>query len=304
MNGLLLIDKPGGCTSHDVVNRMRRATGEQSIGHLGTLDPMATGLLPLLLGKWTRLAKFYGSLAKTYTGVIRFGFATETFDAEGKPMGSLRRPSMRLDDVRRLADGFLGESLQMPPAYSAKKINGKPAYEYARAGEQPELQPVPVTVKLFVIESLRTNADGTADAAFRMEISSGGYVRSVAHEMGRKAFCGAHLAELRRVAVGGFSIESALSLDEADARGRAGALQSELPHPRAVLTELPAVTADAQTLERLRHGNQVALPEFSAAPTVRVFAGQRELAVIADRLAGTLFQPKVVLLENAPAPKK
>ncbi len=296
MNGLLLVDKPGGCTSHDVVNRMRRATGEQSIGHLGTLDPMATGLLPLLLGKWTRLAKFYGSLAKTYSGVIRFGFATETFDAEGKPMGSLRRPSMRVDDVRRLADGFLGESMQMPPAYSAKKINGKPAYEYARAGEQPELHPVPITVSLFEIESLKQNADGTADAAFRMKISSGGYVRSVAHEMGRKAFCGAHLLALRRVAVGAFTVESALTLDEADNRGRAGTLAAVLPHPRMVLPELPAVTADAPMLERLRHGNQLALPEFSSAPSVRVFAGQRELAAIADRLAGTLFQPRVVLL--------
>ena len=228
--------------------------------------------------------------------MIRFGFATETFDAEGKPMGSLRRPAMRLDDVRRLAAGFLGESMQMPPAYSAKKINGKPAYEYARAGEVPELQPVPITVSLFAIESLRTNADGTADAAFRMEISSGGYVRSVAHEMGRKAFCGAHLAALRRVAVGEFPIASALTLDEADDRGRTGTLEAALPHPRTVLPELPAVTADAQTLERLRHGNQVALPEFSPAPTVRVFSGQREFAAIADRLAGTLFQPKVVLL--------
>ncbi len=296
MNGLLLVDKPGGCTSHDVVARVRRATGEQSVGHLGTLDPMATGLLPLLLGKWTRLAKFYGSLAKTYTGVIRFGFATDTFDAEGTPAAGLMRPTLRVDEVRALAADFLGESEQMPPAFSAKKINGRPAYALARAGEVPELRPVRVTVDEFEIERLRANPDGTADAAFRMRISSGGYVRSVAHGMGRRAGCGAHLAALRRVAAGPFTLAEAWTLAEAEQSAREGALQAALPHPRTVLPEFPAVMADAATLERLRHGNQIALPEFSPAPTIRVFAGQGELAAVADRIAGVLFQPRVVLL--------
>ncbi len=296
MNGLLLVDKPGGWTSHDVVARVRRAAGERSVGHLGTLDPMATGLLPLLLGKWTRLAKFYGSLAKTYTGTIRFGFATETFDAEGLPAGPSTKPGVRLEEVRALAEGFLGESPQMPPAYSAKKIGGRPAYEFARAGQVPELRPVSVTVSEFAIERLSPASDGLLDAEFRMRISSGGYVRSVAHEMGQKAGCGAHLAALRRVGVGAFTLPEAMTLNEVEERGRAGTLEGALPHPRSVLPEFPAVTADGATLERIRHGNQVALPEFSGAPTVRVFSSQSELAAIADRMAGVLFQPRVVLI--------
>ncbi len=296
MNGLLLVDKPGGWTSHDVVARVRRAAGERSVGHLGTLDPMATGLLPLLLGKWTRLAKFHGALAKTYTGTIRFGFATETFDAEGESSGPRQRPSLELDEVRALAEGFLGESPQMPPAYSAKKIGGRPAYAFARAGQVPELRAVPVTVSEFAIERLSTLPDGLVDAEFRMRISSGGYVRSVAHEMGQKAGCGAHLAALRRVAVGAFTLAGALTVEQVEELGRAGTLEAAMPHARAILPELPAVTADAATVERIRHGNQVALPEFSGARTVRVFSGQSELAAIADRIAGVLFQPRVVLV--------
>ncbi len=296
MNGLLLVDKPGGCTSHDVVARVRRVTGEKSVGHLGTLDPMATGLLPLLLGKWTRLAKFYSSLAKTYTGVIRFGFATDTYDAEGAPTTGLMRPALRIEEARAMACAFLGESEQMPPAFSAKKINGRPAYALARAGEVPELRPVRITVDEFAIERLRTNPDGTADAAFRMRISSGGYVRAVAHGMGQRAGCGAHLAALRRVGVGPFPLDAALPMAEVDERGRAGTLEQSLPHPRTILPEFPAVTADPGTLERLRHGTASALSEFSRAPIVRVFAGQSELAAIAERVAGVLFQPRVVLL--------
>ena len=299
MNGLLLVDKPGGMTSHDVVARVRRATGENSVGHLGTLDPMATGLLPLLLGKWTRLAKFYSSLAKTYTGTIRFGFATDTFDAEGAPTGACIAPALTLECARALAARFVGESEQMPPAYSAKKIGGKPAYALARAGQTPALRPVRITVDEFTIERLASHADGTertVDAEFRLRISAGGYVRAVAHAMGQQAGCGAHLAVLRRVAAGPLLLSGAMTLGELEARANAGTLEEALPHPRTLLPGLPNVTADAGTLERLRHGNVVALPEFSRAPVVKVFAGQRELAAVAKRLAGVLFQPSIVLL--------
>ncbi len=296
MNGLLLVDKPGAMTSHDVVARVRRATGERSVGHLGTLDPMATGLLPLLLGKWTRLARFYGSLAKTYTGVVRFGFSTDTFDAEGAATSALMRPALKLDEVRALAAAFLGESEQVPPAYSAKKIAGKPAYALARAGQTPELAAVRITVDEFAVDRVRPNVDGTLDASFRLRISSGGYVRSVAHGMGQKAGCGAHLAALRRVAAGPLRLEDALTLAEVEDRALAGTLEAVLPHPRALLPSIPNVTADAGTLHRLRNGMVVALPEFSRSPMVKVFAGQRELAAVADRIAGVLFQPTVVLL--------
>ncbi|RRA47152.1 tRNA pseudouridine(55) synthase TruB [Acidipila sp. EB88] len=296
MNALLLVDKPGGMTSHDVVARVRRATGEKSVGHLGTLDPMATGLLPLLLGKWTRLAKFYGALAKTYTGVIRFGFATDTFDAEGQPAGTLVAPSVTLASMRAMAATFLGESEQMPPAYSAKKIGGKPAYAIARAGETPALRPARITVDEFVIESVEPLPDGTVDAIFLLRISAGGYVRSVAHAMGQQAGCGAHLAALRRVTAGPLRLEDAFTLAEIEARAAAGTLELKLCHPRLLLPQIPNVTADASTLERIRHGNAVALPEFSDAPVVKVFAGQQQLAAVVDRVAGVLFQPSIVLL--------
>ena len=296
MNALLLVDKPAGMTSHDVVARVRRAIGESSVGHLGTLDPMATGLLPLLTGKWTRLAQFFGSLAKSYTGVIRFGFATDTYDAEGAPTAALLRPEITLPAVRALAATFLGETEQMPPPYSAKKIGGKRAYALARAGAVPALRPVRISIDSFAIESIVRNPDGTQDACFSLCISAGGYVRSVAHAMGQSVGCGAHLAALRRVAAGPFELCDALTLAELEARAADGTLAAMLPHPRTVLPALPAVQADAATLVRMRNGMQVCLPEFSQAPLVRVFASQGELAAIARRVAGVLFQPCAVLL--------
>ncbi len=286
MNGLLLVDKPGGMTSHDVVARVRRIAGEKSIGHLGTLDPMATGLLPLVLGNFTRLARFFGSLEKHYTGTIRFGFATDTYDREGRATSVPVEVALRLDELRAAATGLLGETEQVPPAYSAKKINGKPAYALARAGESPELKPARVTVAQLSLHDLVADT-----VTFSMQISAGGYVRSVAHELGRRLGCGAHLASLRRTAAGPFRVEQAYTLE---ALGEA-AVENTLMHPRTLLPELPAVTADAGTLARLRNGMQVNLGEFSGAAQVKVFASQRELAAIARRLAGTLFQPEVVL---------
>ncbi len=290
MNGLLILDKPGGMTSHDVVARVRRATGESSIGHLGTLDPMATGALPLLLGKFTRLAQFYGAHEKAYSGTIRFGFSTDTYDAEGAPMSEEVVPSPTLDAVRAAAARFSGEMEQMPPAVSAKKIGGKPAYKIARAGGVPELKKVRITIAEFSILSL----DGDV-ASFAMRVSAGGYVRSVAHEMGLALGCGAHLASLRRVASGPFTLDEALALDEVEALALAGELEARMPHPRTLLPEIAAVTADEQTVARIRNGMQVNLPEFSQASLVKIFCGQRELVAIGRRVAGTLVQPIVVL---------
>ena len=290
MNGLLILDKPGGMTSHDVVARVRRATGEQSVGHLGTLDPMATGVLPLLLGKYTRLAQFYGASEKAYTGTIRFGFATDTYDAEGQALGEARPVTLDLAAVRVLAAKFLGETEQMPPPYSAKKVDGQPAYKLARQGKTPELKAVRVTVDAFTIESV----DGEV-ASFAMRISAGGYVRAIAHAMGQMLGCGAHLASLRRTQAGPFGLEQALPLSDVEALGAAGELEERMPHPRTLLPAMPAVTADEATVGRIRNGMQVNLPEYSHAPMVKIFEGQRELIAIGRRVAGTLFQPFVVL---------
>ncbi len=179
MNGLLVLDKPSGVTSHDVVAIVRRATGEKSIGHLGTLDPMATGVLPLLLGKYTRLAQFFGQADKHYTGHIHFGFATDTFDSDGVPAAEVQPLTQSLDELRALSRRFHGEIDQLPPIFSAKKINGVAAHKLARAGAVVPVKPARITIHSLELTSL----DGDT-AAFAMSVSAGGYVRSVAHELG------------------------------------------------------------------------------------------------------------------------
>lgn len=291
MNGLLIIDKPGGITSHDVVGCLRRITGEKSIGHLGTLDPMATGVLPLLMGRFTRLAQYFSASEKSYTGRIRFGFATDTYDADGDPVGPQVTPALSLEHVRAAASRFHGEMEQKPPPFSAKKIAGTPAYKLARAGKALDLKPAKIAIQSFAITAL----DGE-EATFTMSISAGGYVRSVAHELGIDLGCGAHLSSLRRKEAGVFTLVEAHTLEELESlAGDPARLEALCVHPRSLLAEMPAVTGDDQALGRLRNGAQANLPEFSHAPLVKVFAGQRELVGIAKRVAGTLFQPVVVM---------
>ncbi|HET7103377.1 MAG TPA: tRNA pseudouridine(55) synthase TruB [Terracidiphilus sp.] len=291
MNGLLVIDKPGGMTSHDVVSQLRRITGERSIGHLGTLDPMATGVLPLLIGRFTRLAQFFSTTEKSYTGLIRFGFATDTYDADGVPRKPVVKPELTLQQVRAAASRFSGQLEQVPPPFSAKKVGGTPAYKMARAGRPVDLKPAIIQISAFDMLSLEGDT-----ASFVMTVSTGGYVRSVAHELGQVLGCGAHLSSLRRTRAGAFTLTDAHRLDELEPlKGDVAALESICVHPRMVLPELPAVTGDEQALGRLRNGAQANLPEFSQAPLVRVYAGPRELAGIAKRVAGTLFQPVVVM---------
>ena len=291
MNALLVIDKPGGMTSHDVVGRVRRLTGEKSVGHLGTLDPMATGVLPLLLGKFTRLAQYFSSAEKSYTGAIRFGFSTDTYDAEGEAAGPDIKPALTLEQVRAAAGRFHGEMEQMPPAFSAKKICGKPAYKLAREGKPVELKTTKVRIASFTITALEG-----CEASLAMSISAGGYVRSIAHELGQDLGCGGHLSRLRRTQAGAFTLDEAHTLEELEAAGGDAALLEALcVHPRALLPEMPSVGGDEHALGRMRNGGQANLPEFSDAPLVKVFAGQRELVGIAKRVAGTLFQPVVVM---------
>ncbi len=284
-----MIDKPAGMTSHDVVGILRRITGERSIGHLGTLDPMATGVLPLLLGKFTRLAQYFTSAEKSYSGTIRFGFATDTYDSEGQPGEPDSLPTLTLEQVCAAASRFRGEMEQMPPPFSAKKIAGTPAYKLAREGKPVELKAVAIRIHSFEIVAL-----DRSEASFTMTISAGGYVRSVAHQLGKELGCGAHLSSLRRTQAGVFTLAEAHSLDELQPlTGNIEALEALCVHPRSLLPEMPSVTGDTLSLGRLRNGAQANLPEFSNAPLVKVFAGQNELVGIAKRVAGTLFQPVV-----------
>jgi tRNA pseudouridine55 synthase len=289
MNGVVVIDKPPALTSHDVVNRVRRILGQRSVGHLGTLDPLATGVLPIVLGNLTRLAQFYVHSEKTYEGVIRLGFATDTYDADGEPTTPPQEVVLNGDELRALAAEFRGVIEQMPPPFSAKKIAGVPAYKLARKKQEVELKPVPVEIKEF--EILDVAAD---QATFRARVASGTYIRSVAHEMGQKLGCGAHLASLRRIAVAEFGIEDAYSLPALETAMQQGSAESLFIHPRKLVPQLPCVTASEESAAMIRSGRAVNLPEMSRAPQVKVFYGQRDLIAIATRIAGTLFHPRIV----------
>ena len=290
MDGVLIIHKPAGMTSHDVVAHVRRITSEKSVGHLGTLDPMATGVLPLVLGRFTRLAQFYNDADKRYQGVIHFGWATDTYDAEGSPTSAEQPVNFGIDELRDAMKHFVGLIEQLPPPFSAKKIAGIPAYRLARKGQPVELKPRQVEVKELEMVFL----DGCR-ARFKAWVSSGTYLRSLAHDLGQKLGAGAHLAELERTAVREFTLEEAHTLEALEQAATVGSLDDLFLHPRLVLPEFPAVSAPPESAAKIRHGGAVNLPEFSKATTIRVFAGQRELLAIARRVAGTLFQPKVVL---------
>ncbi len=291
MNGVLIIDKPAGFTSHDVVNRVRRILQERSVGHLGTLDPLATGVLPLVVGNFTRLAQFYTSSEKTYEGVIRFGFATDTYDSDGEPTTPPQPVALTLDQLRELSQRFRGVLEQRPPAFSAKKINGVPAYKLARKHQDVQLKPMQVEIKEFEILSV----DGDR-ASFRARVASGTYLRSVAHDLGQQLGCGAHLEALRRTSVGEFSFTESCTLENLDAAAAKSALDEIFIHPRQLLPLFPCVTANEEMAARIRNGQTVNLPELSAARQVKVFTGQRELIAIATRVAGSLFHAKIVLV--------
>jgi len=290
-NAVMVVDKPAGWTSHDVVAKARRILGERSIGHLGTLDPMATGVLPLVLGRMTRLCQFYSGSEKTYEGKIRLGVATDTYDADGDPVGAPQTVNVTLEELIDASAAFLGLIQQTPPPFSAKKIQGVPAYKLARRKQPVELKPVEVEVREFTISGLNGDL-----VDFHCRVSSGTYVRSLAHELGQKLGVGAHLASLCRTAVGEFTIEQSHTLEQIAEAAAQGRVDEVCIHPRRVLPEIPCVTATDEDLAKIRHGRAVNLPEMSRSKWVKVFAGQTELVCLASRVAGTLFHPKVVLM--------
>lgn len=290
MNGVLIIDKPPGFTSHDVVNRVRRILEQRSVGHLGTLDPLATGVLPIVFGSLTRLAQFYTGSEKRYEGTIRFGFATDTYDAEGEATSEFQAVATSLENLQQLAQRFHGSIEQAPPPFSAKKIQGVPAYKLARKKKEVKLAPVQVEIFEFEIMSYANER-----ATFRARVASGTYMRSVAHDLGATLGCGGHLESLRRTGVAEFAVADAHTLEQVESGWRAGNCDELCIHPRKLLPEMPSVTATDEIAAHIRSGRAVNLPEFSRAKQVKVFYGQSELIAIATRVAGTLFHPKIVL---------
>ena len=246
-SGVLIVDKPAGPTSHDVVDRVRRAFGERRVGHTGTLDPFATGVLPVCVGKATRLARFLAAGEKIYRATVRLGFATDTDDLTGAPLGPAVAVSVEPDAVRQALLALTGEILQVPPAYSAKRVAGERLHERARRGAAVVPAPVRVTVHALELQDL---------AGDRLELearcSPGTYVRALARDLGEVLGVGAHLVALRRTRSGGFGLDGAVTWDEL----AAVSLQRLIPLSE-VLLELPAVLVDDAGLAALRHGRDL-----------------------------------------------
>ncbi len=207
MDGALLVDKPAGLTSHDVVDRLRRHLGVKKVGHCGTLDPGATGLLVIVLGRGTKLSEMLMSSDKVYGGVIKFGEETSTYDADGELVASLPVPPMSLDELNEAAAAFVGDTMQMPPMVSAVKVKGVPLYKHARKGVEVERES-----RLVHVYTFRFLSYAEPLGEFRLACTKGTYVRSIAHDLGGKLGCGAHLASLRRLDSGRFSVADALPL--------------------------------------------------------------------------------------------
>ncbi len=325
MNGILIIDKPAGLTSHDVVARVRRGLSEKRVGHTGTLDPFATGVLVLLIGRATRLAQFLNGAEKEYEAAIRFGYRTDTGDATGK----------RIDDGRATDDAHAGEidaascafdedkleaalatlrgaQEQMPPMYSAKKIAGRKLYELARRGEEVARQASSIFVREFVAlprddESLFTeNPDGTRDVRARVTCSAGTYVRVLAEDLGARLNTPAHLAALRRTRAGAFTLGDAVTLDELSALAATGDAATRLLPVAAALPAMPFVHLTIAEVADVRHGRLVraSLTGVAEGSHVRLLAGDGELDAeliavgVYDSATGRV-QPRALLIPSA-----
>lgn len=293
MDGVIVVDKPCEWTSHDVVNKMRRLAGTKKVGHLGTLDPSATGVLPLVIGRATRLAQFYTRNDKIYEGVIHFGYATDTYDAEGRATSPEQPVRLTQEQLESALKPFRGRFLQTPPPVSAKKIEGRPAYQLARKQQPVEL--APVEVEVYALDVLHFEG---CEAAIRVHCSAGTYLRSIAHEAGRALGCGAHLKSLRRMASGDFKIESARTLEELAALSEMGHLKQALIPAAQLLPEFPAEMVDAITVGQIRNGRDFRVSPFlprKDARFVKAVNAQGDLVAIGEARLPLLYHPVLVL---------
>ena len=287
------MDKPREWTSHDVVNKMRRLAGTRKVGHLGTLDPGATGVLPLVIGRATRLAQFFTRNDKTYQGVIHFGYSTESYDSDGLATSAETPVVLDGQALESLLDRFRGEIQQVPPAVSAKKVAGRPAYELARKGQPVELDPVTVT-----IHELQLLAVGGCEATVLLHCSAGTYVRSIAHDAGQALGCGAFLKSLRRIASGDFNIERARTLEVLAELAREGRLQEALIPAAELLPAFPAELVDAITAGHIRNGRDFRVSPFQVREGtryVKAVTPQGELVAIGEARLPHLYHPVLVL---------
>lgn len=293
MNGALIVDKPRGWTSHDVVDRIRRLSGIRKVGHLGTLDPLATGVLPLLVGRATRLAQFFGKSDKRYEGRIRFGFATDTWDAEGTAMSDPVETALDCGALARLTTSSHGLQKQTPPPVSAKKIGGVPAYKLARRNRPVELQPVDIE-----IHSIELLGCGENWADVRVHCSAGTYMRAIAHDFGRALGCGAHLQSLCRLSSGPFKLEAAHSMEQLAALSSEGALPQALIPAAELLPEIPTEIIDPFAAAAIRQGRSFHTSPFRTrgdARYVKAVTESGELIAIGEAKLPNVYQPVLVL---------
>jgi tRNA pseudouridine55 synthase len=308
MDGVLVMDKPAGLTSHDVVARARHILHERRIGHTGTLDPFATGVLVIVLGKATRLAQFLSGVDKEYEAIIRLGYATDTGDRTGNPIPG-PRPTQEWSEqeIEEALESLRGDIDQVPPMYSAKKIEGKKLYELARRGEEVERQPIHVCIHEFEAirpdgQLIKDNLDGTFDFHARVACSSGTYVRTLAEDFGKRLYVGAHLAELRRTRVGDFAIAQAITLDDLKIHFGEESIGSVLLPPGAALSRMPFVHLSGEDVRRANHGREVRVEnsEWADGENVRICDADDQLIAVGqyDASAKTLHPRVVLAAEN------
>ena len=307
MDGALVIDKPPGLTSHDVVVRARRILRERRVGHTGTLDPFATGVLIVLLGRATRLAQFLSGVDKEYEAIIRLGYSTDTGDRTGNPIpGPTVKPDTWTEtEIEAALQSLRGDIEQVPPMYSAKKVDGRKLYELARRGETIERPSIHVRIYEFAAirpggQLIKDNPDGTFDLHTRVSCSSGTYVRTLAEDFGKRLYVGAHLAELRRTRVGDFSIDQAITLDDLKIHFGEESIGAVLVPPGAALSQLPFVHLTPEDVSRANHGREVKVADsnWSDGENVRMCDGDNELVAVGRYDANTnSLHPRVVLAQ-------
>jgi len=291
MDGVLIIDKPGGVTSHDVVARVRHILHERRIGHTGTLDPFATGVLVILIGRATRIAQFLSGLDKEYEAIIRLGYATDTGDRTGKRVDNpeVDTKTWSHEQIEAAIESLRGEIDQVPPMYSAKKRGGQKLYELARRGEVVTREPVRVYIHEFEAigqsrEIFKDNLDGTFDLEVRVVCSAGTYVRTLAEDFGKRLGVGAHLAELRRRRVGEFDLSKAITLDALKSSFGEEALGTVLLSPYAALSRLPFMHLTADDARKASRGMEVKVEDvnWTDGAAVRMCDPQGQLIAIGD----------------------
>ena len=309
MNGLLIIDKPPGITSHDVVAEVRRILRVRRVGHTGTLDPFATGVLVILVGVATRLAQFLSGVDKQYDAIFRLGAATDTGDVTGRITEQVPlRPDQWSTEAIESALGHLrGEIDQVPPMYSAKKQGGQKLYELARQGKEIERQPVRVRIHRFESvangdELLKDNQDGTLDLRVTVSCSSGTYIRALAEDFGKQIAAPAHVAELRRTRVGDFALAQAKTLDELKVAAAEERLGRVLQSPDEAVSRFAAVDLNVESVKKIQNGVaiEVSAHEFADGDHVRLRNDHGKLIAVARFDAGaSLLRPAVVLARTA-----